>query len=359
MKQLFFTFILFVCPLFLWAQNSSGIDRRVVYLWDVTYSMHGGYYDAKGGNGKVTIAGQEYSIKKYSKKHDIYNDILEKLIDAIKKEENPKTEIVVVPFGAEVLGGWTYRATDSGKAALEKHIRSFCELREDKVQKTNIGEALQYTKNCIFEASVPNTLKILTDGIENVNKERFYHILDTWCDFSTEKNVQGYYFILATDAINPDLKTRLEQCCFTVIDDLGNGNNFSLPISEFEIKGPSSVSLKDNYENKKIELGVSTFDNASIQGSVNIKVTSVPNSYVSVDSEISIDSQTRTVSLPIKYKQQLSNLLQTMTTDEKGTPIILKLQQVSGSDKNSLRTQELTFNIINKELKTLQIEIVK
>lgn len=359
MKRLFFTLILFIGPLLLWAQNSSGIDRRVVYLWDVTYSMHGGWY-AKSGDGKVMIAGKEYTITKYSEKHDIYDKVLESLITSIKKED-PNTELVVIPFGSEVLEEWTYRATDDGKAALERHIRSFCELG-DMVQATNIGGGLQYVKDHVFEASVPNTLVLLTDGVENVDEERFYRILDTWCDFCKERNVQGYYFALTNEAINPNLKTRLSNNCLKVIDanNYNPEKGFALSTSEFEIIGPNQVVLEEkNFNNSQINLEVSVFDSRAIQGSVKIKVTSEPNNYISVDSEISIDSQTRTVSLPITYKQSLPDLKRTMTTDEKGTPITLKLEQVSGTDKNSLRTQELTFNIINKKQKTLQIEIVK
>lgn len=355
MKRLFFGLLLLMCLPLLWAQNSSSIDRRVVYLWDVTYSMHGGYY-AKSGNGSVVIAGQEHSITRYDKKHDIYDKVLEKLVDAIKNVQDPNAEIVVVPFGAKVLKTWTYRATDEGKAALECAIRSFCELDEDKVQMTNIGGVLKYTIDHIFDASHYNTLYLLTDGIDNVNPEQFNEILNNWCSYCMEKNATAFYMVLAKEAINPDLRERLEKNCMTVVV---NPNIIVASISEFSITGPNQVSLEDNFNDSKINLEVSVFDSHAIQGSVKIKVTSVSNNYISVDSEISIDSQTRTVSLPMMYKQSLPDLKRTMTTNEKGTPITLKMEQVSGFDKNSLRTQELTFNIINKELKTLQIEIVK
>lgn len=353
MKRLFFTIILFICPLFLWAQNSSN-DRRVVYLWDVTYSMHGGYY-AKSGNGTVKIAGKEHTITHYNKKHDIYDKTLEKLVAAIKSVEDPNAEIVVIPFGAKVLKTWTYRATDEGKAALEREIRSFCELNEEKVQKTNIGDALQYVRDNVFVDVRCNTLYLMTDGVENVDVKRFYQILDTWCEFCKGKNVDAYYLVLDKQAITDELSDRLSKSCLTtVIDPI-----IIKGLTQFSITGPKCVSLEDNFNNKKINLEVKVFDSHYIQGEVKIKVTSASNNYINVDSEISIDSQTRTISLPIMYRQSLPDLKRTITTDEQGTPIILNLQQLSGNDENSLRTQQLTFNIINKKQKTLQIEIVK
>ena len=67
LKTLFFL-LLFSAVTF--AQGNY--TQRVIFLWDVTYSMHGGYFGTKGDQ-QVIIAGQTHTITKYLKKYDIYD----------------------------------------------------------------------------------------------------------------------------------------------------------------------------------------------------------------------------------------------------------------------------------------------
>jgi len=136
--------LFFLLPAFVFAQENIG--RRVVYLWDVTYSMHGGYMTAdKSKKGKVLVAGNNYEIVCYNEKYDIYTSIMNKLIADIDGQDE-RTEIVVIPFNDKVLeeSVWRSMATEKGKQYLVSMIRNFCELDQTK---TCIYSPLKYGTN--------------------------------------------------------------------------------------------------------------------------------------------------------------------------------------------------------------------
>ena len=119
LKTLFFL-LLFSAVTF--AQENY--TRRVIFLWDVTYSMHGGYFGTKGDQ-QVIIAGQTHTITKYLKKYDIYDAAMDMLISDISSYNGDSIELVVVPFGSRVLGEWRASATMEGKTVLrseEHHV---------------------------------------------------------------------------------------------------------------------------------------------------------------------------------------------------------------------------------------------
>jgi TonB family protein len=196
--------------------GQENYNKRVIFLWDVTYSMHGGYFGTSGDQ-YVKIAGQSHLIKQYNEKYDIYDDALNvlcKYIDHTKNTSDTIVELVVIPYGNDVLDVWRYPATVEGKAELTKKICDFCELSPKKVQATNIGGALQFVKEKVNTADCANTLYLMTDGRENVDKQRFYYMLDTWCEFARERNIRGYYFALTEHALDKNLKERLSKTCF-------------------------------------------------------------------------------------------------------------------------------------------------
>ena len=93
MKKTLLLLMLFL-PLLVMAQN---ITDRVVYLWDVTYSMHGGKCGKHFPHRFKYIGGKNIKIVEYNEKYDIYNEVMTALIEDIKKQDE-NTEIVVIPF---------------------------------------------------------------------------------------------------------------------------------------------------------------------------------------------------------------------------------------------------------------------
>ena len=141
------------------AKAQEAPQHRVVYLWDVTYSMHGGFVTTgKTGNGTVEIGGKSCTISHYDQNKDIYDKILNALVADINKQRS-NTEIVVIPFGKKVLGEWKEVASEDGKNQIIKNIKNFCNIQPDDVQKTGISCALDYSQNNRFSADVNSTLE--------------------------------------------------------------------------------------------------------------------------------------------------------------------------------------------------------
>lgn len=96
-KLFFLLFLFALMPILSKAQEAP--QHRVVYLWDVTYSMHGGFVTAGiTGTGTVKIGGKSCPISHYDKSKDIYDKILNALVADINKQRE-NTEIIVIPFG--------------------------------------------------------------------------------------------------------------------------------------------------------------------------------------------------------------------------------------------------------------------
>lgn len=209
LKTLFFL-LLFSAVTF--AQENY--TQRIIFLWDVTYSMHGGYCGGKNAkSAQVNIAGQMYSIQRYSEKYDIYTDAMDMLVSYIGSFYGDTTELVVIPFGSKVVdGAWRAPATVDGKAFLINKIKGFCELRDTVVGKTNISAALEYAEYNVLDKDDSTSLYLMTDGIDNVNRNKFLTCLKRWC---TYPNVEGYYFALTDNALDSKLKTYLvDSTCF-------------------------------------------------------------------------------------------------------------------------------------------------
>ena len=220
-------------------------QHRVVYLWDVTKSMHG-YKEPGGTNKVVTVAQKDMLIEHYHKEYDIYDQVVEALIQYIKSYD-ATTEIVVVPFNDEILTDcvWRERATIEGKIRLEAKIRRFF---NDKITRTNIHKAFDYANGLFDGSKLPKAKKqselyILTDGEHNATpKEQFYSMLSTWCaDVADKYNVKGYYFLLTDQAIkDPKLRDVLESTCIEIIDYYKK-NFFSICKSKRELWNTYSV----------------------------------------------------------------------------------------------------------------------
>lgn len=341
LKTLFFL-LLFSAVTF--AQEVT-YNKRVVFLWDVTYSMHGGYFGTKGDQ-QVIIAGQSHVIKQYSEKYDIYDEALNLLVRYINNCENTADtviELVVVPFGAEVLDTWRASATQEGKAELVQKIRNFCELSPAKVQETNIGGALQYAKEKVITAEAINTLYLMTDGAENVDIPRFYNILNTWCEFSRERNISGYYFALTNQALNNALKDRLSKTCFVVKDPKEVEEEMKDTIEQLvlcEVTMPTSllVSTIDS------EWGLNYTTVNQLNGEAQIRCYIEKNSYIELDTIVSLSNDKKSIKLKPQYETAANNL-----DDTEEVKLVLRYEVVSDSNF-MLMTSSSEINLKGHEI---------
>ena len=332
-------------------------QHRVVYLWDVTYSMHGGFVTAGiTGTGTVKIGGKSCPISHYDKSKDIYDKILNALVADINKQRE-NTEIIVIPFGKKVLGEWKAIATDEGKKQIIKNIEDFCNIQPDDVQKTGISCALDYSQtNRIFSTKVPNTLKILTDGVENVSTSRLYHILDNWCNYAETNHIRAYYFILAEQALRVDLRKRLEDNCITVIEQL---DDVELAVSKSYVSITPEEILVRLAEKKDIN-DIFTFKINFTEGKVgakcDIQFSVEENPYFSLNEIVKISEETKEVSLRPNYKMTLEELRKCVPSDSP-TTLQLNIKVMNDEDDVELQGGNWHITMINKKLKSLKISV--
>ena len=340
--------------------------RRVVYLWDVTYSMHGGYL---GNNEKdVVVANQPMHIHKYAVDYDIYDRIVEALIQSIDKW-GAEDEIIIVPFNAGVLvhniEDWRRRGDESGKRYLMSKIRNF--YNSDQTY-TNICDPLSFS-NSLFDGSLypqakEGELNILTDGVHNVknpSRKRFFALLDEWCDFAEKYNVKGRYFLLTDQAIkDKELKEKIKKDdnCWEFVKEY--------QLRKYTIAGNRIISVMEGEYDKPIPLSIKPEEACKpIYGCEQVRIYAEPNKYFSLDQTITIDENTTTIDVQPTYKMSLLDLKSNLPTD-KNCSVTIHFEQIkksaqeeSAEVKNLLTTHSCTWEFVNKAQKTLTIKMRK
>lgn len=331
--------------------------RRMVYLWDVTYSMHGGYFAPAAVKDTVTVGGRKCEIVGYNKSNDIYDEIMAALLKDIDKW-NENTEIVVIPFGQKVLGCWKEKGTAEGKANLRNKIESFYDLKPADVQKTSISGALEYACNNIFTADMPNTLKLMTDGRENDNTVKFYYLLKHWCQFAEERNVQGYYFILSDEALkgDPNLKVELERCCFTVIDQRNDSTADLVVDDTFITISPAeqTVLMKEEF-GKPIKMQVN-MQNATDDVKAALRFQLAANDYFRLDTTIEVTAATKEIELNLQNVLSEKDIRDQMPSTEH-TEMVMSITLANEAKNIVLQTSESKLIFINEALKKVVIYV--
>lgn len=354
--KLFFLLFLFVLmPICVEAQEAP--QHRVVYLWDVTYSMHGGFVTAGvTESGIVVVGGKSCTISHYDKSKDIYDKILNALVADINKQRS-NTEIVVIPFGKKVLGKWSEIATEEGKTRIIKNIEDFCNIQPDDVQKTGISCALDYSQtNRIFSTKVPNTLKILTDGVENVSTSRLYHILDNWCNYAEANHIRAYYFILAEQALRVDLRKRLEDNCITVIEQL---DDVELAVSKSYVSvipDEILVKLAEKKDINDIFVFKINFTAGKVGAKCDLQFSVEENPYFSLNETVKISEETKEVQLRPNYKMTLEEFRKNAPLDSP-TNLPINIKVLNDEEEVELQGGNWHITIVNKKLKSLKISV--
>ena len=353
-KRLLPLILLLMTASFSYAQSAAK-NLRMVYLWDVTYSMHGGYFAPAVQTGTVTIAGTSHIIKGYSKSDDIYDKILEALISDIEKQ-GENTEIVVIPFGQKVLGCWTEMATQEGKMSLIDNIRNFCNLESADVQGTSISGALEYARNNVFVADVPNVLKLLTDGRENNNTRKFYYILDNWCEFAAERNIASYYFVLSSEVLKnaSDLKDRLEKSCFTVITKFDTDVELQIEKTYLSISPEEiDIEVQEDY-GKPIVFHVNM--NSSKEKSAYIRFKMDENPYFVLDKTVEVSSGVGEISLKPQCLLEEAELRRQLPV-ENPMKLSINFSLAKEDESIELQSDKCILSFINKKLKKVTISV--
>ncbi len=349
MRKFILLFLLQCLPLAIFAQGN--IEKRIVYLWDVTYSMHGGRMGGKSAQ-EVIVAGKPFEVVEYNPKYDIYDRIIDKLIADIESQ-NARTEIVVIPFNDKVLSVWRKRATTDGKQYLAEEIRNFC--KKDQTY-TCFYTPMKYAKDEIFIPDCPNVLKILSDGTHNKKetKDKFYNLLNHWCDCAREKNIQGYYFVLTDQALNNDLKGKLEASCFKILYDNPAEPTFELPDCNIKIENSHHLRVFEDYE-EDITLPL-YMSNGELKDDAKIHVSIQENDYIELEQDVVITNQTSQLVLKPTFKKSRETMMQELPTATY-TKLQLKFAKLNDGSNLVLENTSSTLLLVNRKMKSMQITI--
>ena len=341
MKKLFLTI---VCALYaivlLNAQGNSYKDIRLTYLWDVTLSMKG--YPPGGDNP------------------DIYDKVVTAMIKDIEAVTNERTEIVVVPFqDSQYCEVWKEYATPQGKANLKSKIKAY---KNDNVTNTNISAPLQYAIDEIFTTDKIDIMKLMTDGVDNVDPNRLKHILDNWCRIAKSKDVYGYYILLTNAAKeNGDLIIKLKEICNFETVDVSDGDMSGIgEIRQLNVSATKGTGLVINVRDEYNEPKSIKF--SSYGGDVNpgyqIHFKTEENPYIEIDEVVTMDSN-YSFELHPKFKLPKSQMM--AMEWESYSDIVLNMEPVSvdGEHKYTRLLDESTrVQLINKPEKTVSFYVL-
>lgn len=358
MRKIILLFLLQCLPLAIFAQGN--IEKRIVYLWDVTYSMHGGRMGGKSAQ-EVIVAGKPFEVVEYNPKYDIYDRIIDKLIADIESQ-NARTEIVVIPFNDKPLKKdvWRKMATTDGKQYIEEKIRNYCNKAQTH---TYFDTPLKFAMDEIFIPDCPNVLKFLSDGTptlreNNEEDKKKYHefcnLLDHWCDYAEEKKVQGYYFVLTEQALSPDLEVRLEKSCFKILRDNPSEPIFELPDCNVKIQTTHHLRVFEDYE-EDITLPL-YMSNGELKDDAKIHVSIQENDYIELEQDVVITNQTSQLVLKPTFKKSRETMMQELPTATY-TKLQLKFAKLNDGSNLVLENTSSTLLLVNRKMKSMQITI--
>lgn len=334
-------FITIVCAIFaiasLSAQSNSFKDIRLTYLWDVTLSM-------KGYNGSPNV----------------YSDVVKAMIKDIESITNERTEIVVVPFqDSRYCDVWREHATPQGIANLKSKIKAY---NNKNITNTNISAPLQYAIDEIFSTDRIDIMKLMTDGVDNVNPQKLRHILDNWCEIAKAKDVYGYYILLTKAAKgNEDLNFQLKEICNFETIDVSDGDMSGIgDIRQLNVISANGtglmINVRDDY-NKPRPIKFSLYG-GDIQQGYQVHFKTEDNPYIVIDETVTMDGN---CSFEVHPKFKLSKSEMMAQDWESHSDIMLEMTPVSvdGPHKNTrLLDSSTKVLLINKHEKSVSFYVL-
>lgn len=311
-------------------------DLRQTYLWDVTLSM-------KGYNGSP----------------DIYDKVVDVMIKDIDNIDNERTEIVVIPFQDKVCEVWRADATASGKAKLKAKIKAY---HNKTVTHTNISGPLEFVIKTVISGDKIDILKLMTDGKDNVDSNKYNQILENWCTIAKEKDVYGYY-ILLTNAAKSDVSLRLKDICNFEVVDVTDGNIVDIvDITQLQPKfaDAMSINVRDEY-NKSKRLEFTLYMSDKVPEGYEIHFKTKENDYIKIDEVVKLNTDL-SVSITPEFLQKKSVLTKNLPTEYNLSEIILEYKPTSNMSEGKYRNvrlvdKECKILLVNKPEKTVRIYV--
>ncbi len=183
-------FILFFIGILSTSIAHSQISKKNnhLFIWDVTLSMKG-----------------------YNNAPNIYDDVVQVMVNTLSNIEEDGSDINIIPFQDEVLQTYTQKATAHGKQQAIDFVQSF---NNEKVTFTNICVAWEKAMQLINNQQ-KNFLYLFTDGEQSdlSKKDARYgktcldKIIDQYCALiNNTQNAYTFYI-----SLNTNLPTALKQ----------------------------------------------------------------------------------------------------------------------------------------------------
>lgn len=325
----FFTFLLMTFQVF--AQKNSGFkNERRIYLWDVTLSM-------KGFNGAPNI----------------YNKVVDDLINDINNIQDSNTELIVLPFQEKILETWKFKSDEQGKQQLISKIKGY---ENKSVTRTNIVTPLRDIMKQYISSDRRNVVFLFTDGEHNMkspSKDELYKLIRDWCEFAQAHDVFAFYVMLTDAAKDSKLEQLIKEAC-NFETAYGTGQ-------EFILLRPKQRKLSYNIKNdngKKVSMKIESNSTKGIPVGVKFHVHCAPNDYVSIDQTLEVD-ENGVLLFDVKQKmayEQMKNSLPKNTNEVVSLFIDIETPQTP-NQRITLTEHNVNFNLINKPEKVLKVYV--
>ena len=192
----------------------------------------------------------------------------------------------------------------------------------------------------------------MTDGMENVNVKKFYNLLDTWCDFSRERGVVGYYFALTNQALNKDLQDRLSKTCFELRTPEDIKKEWEKPVCQVEVQDEVVLSVVDD-KGEKFALGY-TIKSNTLDQNAKVRFYVEDNPYVELDCVVELSNSANSITLQPQFKEAANNIL---VESPKRIKVLCKKDS---ADSSNLILLDSSFDMVlkNRKIKKMVITIV-
>lgn len=336
MKRILSALLVLLSSVVLFAQGAFK-DVRQTYLWDVTLSM-------KGYNGAPNI----------------YKDVVDIMVKDIQSIDNERTEIVVIPFqNTEKCDVWRAYATPAGKKELIGKIRAY---KNDNVTNTCISKPLEYVLRDVFSPDKIDIMKLMTDGVDNVDPKRLEDVLSRWCELTRGLDAYGYYILLTNSAVDEKLRLQLRGICnFEEIDASSDLSSIAeiVQVKALFAQGVR-INIRDEY-NKPKRLEFTQYMGKTAPAGYQIHFRTSPNPYVEIDETVELRPDL-SVELHPRWLKSQQQLIEELPIEYPYSDITLEYDATEAMQSGKfaftrLVDKECPLQLINKPEKTVRIYV--
>ncbi len=338
MKRLFLIISFALLSLSLFSQSVQVKDVRQTYLWDVTLSMKG------------KVAGCP----------DIWDKVKKAMISDIQQINDETVEIVVIPFQHKALNVWREMATPSGKSTLIANITKYQIPLFNGTTTTNLYAPLQYVADNILTSDKVDILKLMTDGVGEVQNAEYEDLLKRWCSIAKEKDAYGFYIML-TDAAKEGLMTlkKIDPCRFEPVD-VSQMNGTTVSVLALAPQSSYAFNVRDDY-GKDISLKFTKSGAGNLPSGYKVHIYSCENPYIQFDEVVEMQSD-YTLTVKAKYLMSQQEMILALPIDG-NERIFFKAEPAEGMEEMPYATTQIldnftTCEMINKPEKTVRFHVI-